>query len=227
MDPAIQNPQKGWTEVDKYFSNELIPHDPLFEEVLAANAREGLPPYDISPNQGKLLQIFAKMINARSILEVGTLGGYSTIWLARALQKSGKLITIEIDMKHAAVAKENFKRAGLQELIDLRIGDAIEVLDRLIKEESATFDFIFIDADKKNNPTYFKRALKLSHPGTIIVVDNVVRNGTVIDQTSADPSIVGVRQLNELIKSEAGVESTVVQTVGIKGHDGFIISRVC
>ncbi len=218
--------QETWNQIDQYYGEMLIPKDAILEETLKENAKAGLPAIDVSPTQGRLLQLFAQMISARSILEVGTLGGYSTIWLARALPKDGKLVTLEYEPKHAEVARKNIARAKLENIVDVRVGNALDLLPLLQKEHTKTFDLIFIDADKKSNPEYFSWALNLSHPQSIIIVDNVVRNGAVIDAKSDDPNIQGIRRLNEIIQAESRIDATVVQTVGIKGYDGFIIARV-
>jgi predicted O-methyltransferase YrrM len=215
-----------WTEVDRYFSDRLIPSDPILESALEASIAAGLPAIAVSPNQGKLLQMLAQIVGARSILEIGTLGGYSTIWLARALPAGGLLITLELDPKHAEVAKENISRAGLRDLVDVRIGDALKALPKISAERRGPFDLIFIDADKQHIPEYFEWALKLSRSGTLIIVDNVVRDGGVIDADSTDPSIQGVRRFVEQLRTTSGVSGTAIQTVGIKGYDGFAIVLV-
>jgi len=215
-----------WTEVDQYFSGTLLPIDPVLESALEASVTAGLPAISVSPNQGKFLQILAQIAGARSILEIGTLGGYSTIWLARALGLGGRLITLEVDPKHADVARLNVSRAGLQDIVEVRIGNALETLPQLSAERCGPFDLIFIDADKQNIPAYFEWSLKLSRPGTLIVVDNVVRNGAVIDADSSDPSVQGVRRFIELLAGESGATGTAIQTVGSKGYDGFAIVRV-
>jgi predicted O-methyltransferase YrrM len=215
-----------WTEVDRYFSASLLPSDPVLEAALEESAAAGLPAISVSPNQGKFLQILAEIIGARSILEIGTLGGYSTIWLARGLRAGGRLITLEIDPKHAEVAQRNVARAGLAKIVDVRLGSAIETLPQLATESRGPFDLTFIDADKQNIPTYFEWALKLSRPGSVIIVDNVVRDGAVVDASSSDPSVQGVRRFIELAASDARVSGTVIQTVGIKGYDGLAIFLV-
>src|ERR1700730_8371019 len=222
--PAMAEGQ--WTEVDQYFSGSLLPSDPILESALEASVAAGLPAISVSPNQGKLLQMLAQIVGARSILEIGTLGGYSTIWLARGLRAGGHLITLEVDPKHADVARLNISRAGLQESVEVRIGNAVEILPQLSAERRGPFDLIFIDADKPNIPTYFEWALKLSRPGTLIIVDNVVRDGAVIDADSTDPSVQGVRRFVELLSAKSGVSGTAIQTVGIKGYDGFAIALV-
>ena len=219
-------PEDQWTEVDQYFSESLLPSDPILESALEASVAAGLPAISVSPNQGKLLQMLAQIVGARSILEIGTLGGYSTIWMARGLRAGGRLITLEVDPKHAEVAQLNVARAGLRDVVDVRIGNAVEILPQLSTERRGPFDLIFIDADKPNIPTYFEYALKLSRPGTLIIVDNVVRDGAVIDPDSSDPSVQGVRRFIELLGAKSGASGTVIQTVGIKGYDGFAIVLV-
>jgi predicted O-methyltransferase YrrM len=215
-----------WTEVDRYFSDSLLPDDPILEHALEATAAAGLPAIAVSPNQGKLLQILAQIIGARSILEIGTLGGYSTIWLARGLSAGGRLITLEIDQQHADVARSNISRAGFQNVVEILVGNALDTLPRLGAERRGPFDFIFIDADKQNIPTYFEWALKLSRPGTVIVVDNVVRDGAVVDAESTDASVQGVRRFVEQLAADSRASSTAIQTVGLKGYDGFAVVLV-
>src|SRR4051812_2404223 len=215
-----------WSEVDRYFSDSLLPRDQILDDALEATAAAGLPAIAVSPNQGKLLQILAQIIGARSILEIGTLGGYSTIWMARGLKSGGKVVTLEIDEKHADVARSNFVRAGLKDVIELVVGNALETLPRLAAERRGPFDFIFIDADKQSIPTYFEWALKLSRRGTVIVVDNVVREGAVTDPQSTDASVQGVRRFVEQLAADTRVSGTAIQTVGVKGYDGFAIVRV-
>lgn len=215
-----------WIAVDDYFTRQLISADPILDAALESNAAAGLPPIDVAPNQGKLLHLLARIQGARSILEIGTLGGYSTIWLARALPHDGRLITLEAEPKHAEVAKANIARAGLESVVEIRLGDALDSLSRLANENCGPFDLIFIDADKKNNPDYFRWALKFSRKGSVIITDNVVRNGAVIDETSSDPNIVGVRQFTNLVANEPTVSATAIQTVGSKGYDGFVIALV-
>lgn len=215
-----------WTAVDQYFSEQLLPSDPVLESALESSVAAGLPAISVSPNQGKFLQILAQIVGARSILEVGTLGGYSTIWLARGMGAKGHVITLEVDPKHAEVARLNFSRAGLQDVVELRIGNALETLPQLSAERRGPFDLIFIDADKENIPEYFDWALKLSHPGTLIVVDNVVRDGAVVDPDSSDPRVQGVRRFIEQLSAESRASGTAIQTVGIKGYDGFAIVLV-
>jgi predicted O-methyltransferase YrrM len=218
--------EEQWTAVDQYFSDRLLPNDPILEAALEASVAAGLPAIAVSPNQGKLLQMLAQIVSASSILEIGTLGGYSSIWLARALPADGRLITLEVDPRHAEVARHNVARAGLQNLVEVRIGDALKTLPQLSAERRGPFDLIFIDADKEHIPEYFEWALELSRPGALIIVDNVVRDGAVIDADSTDPRIQGVRRFVELLRAESGVRGTVIQTVGIKGYDGFAIMLV-
>jgi predicted O-methyltransferase YrrM len=215
-----------WTQVDQYFSESLLPSDPILQSALETSVAAGLPAISVSPTQGKLLQMLAQIVGARSILEIGTLGGYSTIWMARGLRAGGRLITLEVDPKHAEVAQLNVARAGFRDVVDVRIGNAVEILPQLSAERRGPFDLIFIDADKPNIPTYFEWALKLSRPGTLIVVDNVVRDGAVIDADSSDPSVQGVRRFIELLGAESRASGTAIQTVGIKGYDGFAIVLV-
>ncbi len=218
--------EEQWNAVDRYITDLLVPPDPALEAALAASAAAGLPPIQVAPNQGKLLGLLARIQGARSILEIGTLGGYSTIWLARALPADGRLITLEVDPKHAAVARDNITQAGLSGIVELRLGPALDTLPQLATEGLGPFDLIFIDADKPSNPQYFVWALKLSRPGTVIIVDNVVRKGAVIDAGSDDPNVQGTRHLYELLAEEARVDATVIQTVGSKGHDGLAIALV-
>ncbi|HXL86744.1 MAG TPA: O-methyltransferase [Gemmatimonadaceae bacterium] len=215
-----------WTEVDNFFSDALIAPDSVLESALEASRAAQLPAINVSPNQGKLLELLARMIGARSILEIGTLGAYSTIWLARGMHAEGRLITLEADPAHAAVARANIARAGLQSRVELRLGSASDTLPQISAEGRGPFDLIFIDADKANIPSYFEWALKLSRPGSVIVVDNVVRDGRVIDSKSDDPDIQGVRRFIEMLGTNATVSGTAIQTVGVKGYDGFAIVRV-
>jgi len=218
--------QEQWTAVDRYLCGQLLPPDPALEAALQASIAAGLPPIHVSPNQGKLLQLLARLQQARTILEIGTLGGYSTIWLARALPAGGRLITLEADPGHAAVARANFVRAGLAGVVELRPGRALDTLPQLAAEGRGPFDLIFIDADKPGYPDYFAWALKLTRRGSLIIVDNVVRKGAVIDPVSPDPNVQGVRRLHELIAAEPHVSATAIQTVGSKGYDGFVLALV-
>jgi len=215
-----------WTAVDRYLTDLLVGSDPALEATLEANAAAGLPPYDVSPNQGKLLHVLARGQGARRILEIGTLGGYSTIWLARALPPDGRLITLEVDPGYAEVARANLARAGLSEVAEVRVGPALETLPQIAAGGDGPFDVIFIDADKANNPQYLAWSLALSRRGSLIVVDNVVRNGAVIDADSNDLVVRGARQGLELLAAEPRVSATAIQTVGSKGWDGFAIAVV-
>jgi predicted O-methyltransferase YrrM len=218
--------QKTWTAVDNYVIDLLVGSDAVLDAALAASAEAGLPEIAVSPAQGKFLMLLARAIDARSVLELGTLGGYSTIWLARALAKDGRVVTVEADPHHAKVACANFKRAGLAATIDLRLGKALDILPKLAAEKGQAFDLVFIDADKHNIPDYFTWSLKLTRPGSLIIVDNVVRDGAVIDAKSRDQSVRGVRRFNEMLKEEERVGATTIQTVGIKGYDGFTLALV-
>ncbi|WP_282936858.1 O-methyltransferase [Paenibacillus sp. RC67] len=220
------NPSNTWNQVDQYMQEQLIPNDPVLEEALANNQKAGLPAYDVSPSQGKLLNLFIQMRGAQRILEIGTLGGYSTIWMARALPSDGHLVTIEVDPHHAEVARTNLALAQIDHKVELRVGDALEQLSRMDEEHTAPFDLIFIDADKPNNPHYLKWALRFSRPGTIIIGDNVVRDGEVINENSADPRVIGVRKFFELLSEEPRITATAIQTVSSKGYDGFVIGIV-
>jgi predicted O-methyltransferase YrrM len=215
-----------WTDVDRYLTAHLVPPDAALDAALATSAAAGLPEIAVSPNHGKLLHLLAKIHCARKILEIGTLGGYSTIWLARALAPGGHLITLENDPRHADVARANLGHAGVGRIVQVRVGAALDTLPQLVAEGRGPFDLIFIDADKVNTPSYFTWALTLSRPGSLIVVDNVVRDGAVADASSTDQAVQGMRQFFELVRSEPRVEATAVQTVGIKGYDGFALLRV-
>ncbi|MSU62873.1 MAG: O-methyltransferase [Pedosphaera sp.] len=223
--PAPTSPEQ-WTAVDRYFCDLLLAPDPTLDAVLIASSESGLPAINVAPNQGKLLHLLARIHRARTILELGTLGGYSTIWLARALPADGHLITLEADPKHAEVARANFARAGVKSLVELRLGKALETLPQLVAEGCGPFDLIFIDADKPNYPEYFQWALKLSRMGTVIIADNVVRKGAVLDPASTDANVQGARRFNEMLAAEPRVSATAIQTVGSKGHDGFAIAIV-
>ena len=215
-----------WASVDRYLNATLIPPDPALEAALAANAAANLPAIDVSPSQGKLLQLLAETQRAHRILEIGTLGGYSTINLARALPPDGKLITLELDPHHAEVALANIAHAGLAHAVELRLGPALDSLAQLHVEQAEPFDLIFLDANKDGYPDYLTAALKLARPGTLILADNVIRDGEVIDATSTDPNVQGVRRFLELLAADPRISSTAVQTVGSKGYDGFAIARV-
>ena len=211
-----------WDKVDQYLADTVVRPDEVLAAALEASDKAGLPAISVSPSHGKLLWILARLVSAKRILEIGTLGGYSAIWLARALPPNGRLVTLEAVDKHARVARANIAKAGLEEKVEVRVGPALDTLPSL----QGPFDFSFIDADKQNNAEYFAWALKLSRPGSVIVVDNVVRDGKVIDARSRDASVQGVRRLNELIAAEKRVSATAVQTVGIKGYDGFAVALV-
>jgi predicted O-methyltransferase YrrM len=218
--------QERWTAVDRYLTDLLVSPDPVLEEVLGACAAAGLPPHEVSPSTGKLLHLLARSLEARSILEIGTLGGYSTIWLARALPADGQLITLEAVPEHAEVARANIACAGLASLVELRLGPALETLPQLAAARHGPFDLIFIDADKAGNPDYLAWALELSRRGSLIVADNVVRAGAVLDAATGDPSVQGVRRFLELLAAEPRVSATAIQTVGDKGYDGLAIALV-
>ena len=215
-----------WDAVDAYFEGALFGKDPVLESALKASAAGGLPEIAVAPNQGMLLNILARSIKAQRILEVGTLGGYSSIWLARALPSGGRLITLEVEKKHADVARANFERAGLADKIELRLGRGIDLLPKLAAEKPQPFDLVFIDADKPSNADYFDWAMKLTRKGSIIIVDNVVRGGAVAEPKSTDAAVKGVHRLVEHLKAEKRVMTTALQTVGVKGYDGFTISVV-
>nr|WP_299405434.1 O-methyltransferase [Acaryochloris sp. IP29b_bin.148] len=213
-----------WEAVDDYFVDLLISSDPVLEAALHDCDSARLPQHHVSPNQGKLLHLFVQIQGTRRVLEIGTLGGYSTIWLARALPSDGYLVTLEANPHHAEVARKNLARAQLMDKVDLRVGNALETLPEL--QSAAPFDFIFIDADKPNNPYYLDWALRLAKPGTVIIGDNVVRNGEVANAQSSDPKVQGVRSFCELLAANPRVSATAIQTVGSKGYDGFAIARV-
>ncbi len=219
--------QEVWTAVDSYITDLFVPPDGALNAALQASETAGLPTINVSPPQGKFLQLLARAIGARAILEMGTLGGYSTIWLARALPADGRLITLEEDPKHAEIARTNIARAGLSGVVELRLGRALDTLPQLAAEGRGPFDFIFIDADKPSYADYFAWALKLSRRGTIIIGDNVIRRGAVIDPAkSDDPRVPGVLRFNQLVAAERRVSATVIQTVGAKGYDGFTFAVV-
>ena len=218
--------QDRWTAVDRYVEGLLAPHDAALDAALEASEGAGLPAIQVSPPQGKLLYLLAKAIGAKTILEFGTLGGYSTIWLARALPEDGRLITLEADSDYATVAMQNIDRAGFSDVVDLRVGPALDTLPALATEDAGPFDLTFIDADKEHSPDYFAWALDRSRPGGLIVADNVVRAGELADEQSVDPKIRAQRRLHEMLAAEPRVEATTIQTVGGKGYDGFAIALV-
>ena len=211
-----------WASVDDYLVSTLLAPDPALSGALERSEEAGLPPIAVAPNQGKLLHLLARTAGARQVLEVGTLGGYSTIWLARAVPPDGHVTTLELDERHAEVARTNLAAAGLADRVTVVVGAAAESLAAL----TGPFDFVFVDADKPSNPLYVEHALRLSHPGTVIVVDNTVRGGAVTDASSTDPAVVGTRALYELLAGHPRLDATAVQTVGSKGHDGFVLAIV-
>jgi predicted O-methyltransferase YrrM len=213
-----------WNDVDSYIIQHLVPADPVLTDALAANQAAGLPGIDVAPNQGKLLHILARLKRARRILEIGTLGGYSTIWLARALPQDGALVTLEFSPEHARVARANIDRAGLSRLVTILLGPALENLPKLAAD--AAFDLIFVDADKRNNPAYLAWAKKLSRPGSLIIVDNVVRKGEILDADTSDADVQGIRRFFETLANDPGLTATALQTVGTKGWDGLAIAIV-
>ena len=215
-----------WEAVDRYITELYLPPDPALDAALEESLAEGLPPINVSPPQGKLLYLLARLIQARSILEVGTLGGYSTIWLARALPSEGRLVTLERDPHHADVARTNIARAGLSEAVELRVGPALDTLPQLAQEGRGPFDLVFIDADKGGYPDYLQWSLKLTRQGSLIVADNVVRDGAVLDESTMDPDVKGVRRFHEMLVAEQRLDASVVQTVGSKGYDGFTLAVV-
>jgi predicted O-methyltransferase YrrM len=218
--------QPRWKAVDRYFGDLLAPADAGLESALKANRAAGLPAIDVSPLQGKFLHLLVRMVRAKRVLEIGTLGGYSTIWMARALPKGGRIVTLEFEPKHAEVARANLKNAGLLKRVEIRVGRALNLLPKLKSEGVGPFDFVFVDADKENNPRYLEWALKLSRPGTLIFVDNVVRDGKVVDAKSRDKDIRGTRRMFELMATEPRLSATALQNVGVKGYDGFALAVV-
>lgn len=218
--------EETWETVDGYFSELFIRDDPALTAALEASRAAGLPDIAVAPNQGKLLMLLARALGARRMLEIGTLGGYSSIWLARALPPDGRLVTLEYDRRHAEVARANIARAGLSDRVEVRVGRAVETLPRLVEEGAGPFDLIFIDADKPGYPDYLDWSLKLARQGTLIVADNVVREGEVADAGSDDPLVLGVRRFNARVAAEPRLEATAIQTVGVKGYDGFVFALV-
>ncbi|MBZ9676974.1 O-methyltransferase [Mesorhizobium sp. ES1-1] len=218
--------QKSWAAVDDYIVDALFEADPVLEAVIAANHDQGLPAIDVSPAQGKLLSLLVRIRGAKRVLEVGTLGGYSTIWMARALPADGKIVTLELDPHHAGVARSNFERSGVSERVDLRVGPALQSLSALGAENAEPFDFVFIDADKPNNPNYLSWAMRLSRPGTVIVCDNVIRDGAVLDEDGHDANVEGARAAFSFIGGDKRLDGTAIQAVGSKGYDGFAIAVV-
>lgn len=218
--------QEKWTAVDDYFDALFTASDPILEAALQDSDTAGLRQINVAPNQGKLLMLLAMSHGARNILEIGTLGGYSTIWLGRALPEDGHIITLELDPTSAEVARANIARAQLSEQIDVRVGPALETLPQIAATGEGPFDLIFIDADKPNNPHYLEWALKLSRKGTLIIGDNVVRDGAVIESDSDDPNVQGIRKFNAMLATDPRLTATAVQTVGSKGYDGFALAIV-
>ena len=215
-----------WEAVDAYLIDTFRLHDDVLAAALAASDAAGLPTIQVTAPQGRLLELLARMQHARAILELGTLGGYSTLWLARGLARGGKVVTLEYEARHAEVARQTFARAGVTGSIDLRLGAALDTLPKLQQEGAGPFDLIFLDADKANLPDYFTWAVKLSRPGTLIVIDNVIREGDVVDAKSPDAAVQGVRKMNERIAAEPRVTATTLQTVGAKGYDGLTFALV-
>lgn len=215
-----------WSAVDGYINQHLLSEDPVLEAALKSSGAAGLDPINVAPNQGKFLHLLAKIGGAKNILEIGTLGGYSTLWLAKALPPDGRLVTLEIDPKAAQCARANFARAGFENRIELRLGPALDSLEKLVEEKATPFDLIFIDADKPTYPEYLSWSLKLSRVGTVIVLDNMVRKGEVVTAAEDDPRVVGARRTYELISKEPRLSATGLQTVGVKGHDGFVMALV-
>jgi predicted O-methyltransferase YrrM len=218
--------QEQWTAVDNYINDKIVPSDAALDAALQSSEEAGLPSIQVAPNQGKLISILARSLGAKSILEVGTLGGYSTIWLARALPPGGRIISLELDPKHAEVARANLARAGLADVAEVRVGRAIDSLPQIAAEGHAPFDFVFIDADKPSNTEYFQWALKLTRPGSVIVVDNVVRNGGIVHADSSDANVQGVRRFFDYLATETRVTASAIQTVGSKGYDGLCVTIV-
>ena len=218
--------EKLWSDVDGYIADLFVGQDASLDAALQESAAAGLPSIEVSAPQGKLLMLLARAIGAQNILEIGTLGGYSTIWLARALPPGGRLVTLEADRRHAEVAEKNIAAAGFASQVDVRVGKAMDSLTALARERAGPFDFVFIDADKPNNTAYFERALEMSRRGALIVADNVVRYGGVLDDLSADASVKGVRSFLKRVAAEPKVSATITQTVGAKGHDGFALILV-
>jgi predicted O-methyltransferase YrrM len=218
--------QQLWTSVDDYITQLFVQSDPIMQETLAASEAAGLPSISVAPNEGKLLMLLAQLCGARNILEIGTLGGYSTIWLARGMASEGSLITLEANPKHAEVARLNIARAGFTDRVEVRVGPARDTLPHLATEGRGPFDLIFIDADKESYAEYLAWALKLARPGTLIIADNVIREGKVLDPADNDPRVQGARRFNQLLAEEPSVKATAIQTVGGKGHDGMAIAIV-
>lgn len=218
--------QETWNAVDAYISETLVFEDEVLRAASKSSSEAGLPPIAVAPNQGKFLHLLVRAIGARNVLEIGTLGGYSTIWLARGLASGGRLVTLEVDPRHAEVARSNIDLAGLSQIVEVRVGAAIDTLPKLAAEAAEPYDFVFIDADKPSTPDYLKWAIDLSHPGSLIVIDNVVRNGGIIDKDTDDATVQGIRRANEVLAADPRVTSTAIQMVGTKGYDGMAIVLV-
>jgi len=218
--------EEQWTRVERFLAETIVKPDAALDAALDASDAAGLPSINVSPSQGKLLQILARLVGARTILEIGTLGGYSTIWLARALKPGGRLITLEADARHAELARANLARAGLRDVVEVRQGPALDTLPKIAEEKVAPFDLVFVDADKANTPQYFAWALKLSRVGSIIIVDNVIRKGEVANSGTTDSAVQGMRRFLELAGAEPRVDATAIQTVSSKGYDGFSLVLV-
>lgn len=218
--------QEQWTAMDEFLTSQLLPQDTALDAALATSTQAGLPAINVAPNQGKLLNLLAKLRGARRILEVGTLGGYSTIWLARALPAEGRLISLEVDAAHAQVARANVERAGLSKTVSIVLGPAAQTLDQFVADSAEPFDMIFLDADKRSYPEYLRLSLQLSRPGTLIVADNVIRRGQIADHASTDPDVVGLHAFFRQLATNPRLDSTAVQTVGVKGWDGFSMTIV-
>ena len=218
--------EEQWTRVDRYIADRLVKSDDILETALETSVAAGLPAINVPASHGKLLHLLARLVNARAILEIGTLGGYSTIWLARALQPGGRLMTLEADPKHAELARANIARAGLSKIVDVRLGPALDTLPKIAAENVGPFDLTFIDADKVNTAEYFKWALQLSRVGSLIVVDNVIRKGEVANSATTDSAVQGMRRFIDVAAAEPRVAATAIQTVGTKGYDGFSIALV-
>ena len=224
--PAQETTGELWTRVDEYVTSTVVLPDDALEAALAATAAAGMPPIAVSAPQGKLLALLAGIVGAKKILEIGTLGGYSTIWMARALPRDGNLISLEVDPRHAEVARKNIAAAGLDHVAEVLLGAALDTLPELEQQGAGPFDLSFVDADKVNIPAYFDWCVKLSRPGAVIVIDNVIRNGAVADSSSGDPAVEGVRKLNRMLAGDGRVSATTIQTVGAKGYDGFTLAVV-
>jgi predicted O-methyltransferase YrrM len=218
--------QDSWTAVDRHFAGRLLSTDEAMDDVLAANLAAGLPAIDVSPLQGKFLHLIARAIGARRILEIGTLGGYSTIWLAKAVGEAGRVVSLEFQPRYAEVARSNLERAALDDRVEIRVGPALDLLPEIEEENIGPFDLVFIDADKANQDAYLIWALRLSRPGTLIIGDNVVRDGEILDAATKDPPVIGIRSFLDLLGTEPRLSATALQTVGAKGWDGFAMALV-